>query len=908
MDRVEKANALKNEGRYAEALRQLDAIEASTAAIAVQILKAELLELVGNHQNSRNVATKLLKSTRLTPSQRALCETVIARIRLENGEVDDALQGFQRAMSLTTTASDLKQLCWIQGKLLGILADLSGPEAATPLISDLRRNITKLGDAHTTAQAHLFVAEMEGRQGHLEAAKRHVLLGKDLLRDSPNSWLSAFAENVLLAVSLLECGVDEARGHSALALALSEDSGAASALRSSAANTGNMLLLCGEFDRAFDYFERALSVLPSYGERNNGIVEALAQVRLAQNQLSECEDLLSRIDSTIRNEKNRTLYSHRHAELTRARLRAKQGRLPEALSSAEYALELAQLTGDRLLRVGALLTKAEVLQRLQRPVDCLLTLHEVFAGSSEVSPETIGRYESVVAMGMKGEGRLRVAKAIRNTARNILEMTTNIPSALALEKYTEGLDSTSDLMPEESADFGADFQSGAQSVLHMISIAVMQASRPEVVACTLADALISAGCVDGVKILETRQGTAAHVLRENGSLDSAADERTFTIADTPARRIDLIAATRPGFLFDATLNLIAPLVNGIRELHSASLERERRAALWPIEELSTGDRDAIISGHMRELMTFAQRVARTNVNVLITGESGTGKEILAHAIHDFSDRAQKPFVPFNCAAVPRDLLESQLFGHRRGAFTGAERDQLGLIRAAADGTLFLDEVGEMSLDLQPKLLRFLESGEIAPLGEPSPFTVNVRVIAATNANLDDAVRDGRFREDLFYRLNVVRLAIKPLRERRDEIPGMVTHFVAAAARDYQKGQLQVSEDTMERLLLFRWPGNVRQLQNEIRRMVALAEPNATLEPAAISPAIIGALPDLRHTGMNGREIAVPLHDKLLPTISRIEAEMIRAALREHKGKLDPAARALGISRKGLYLKRQRLGL
>jgi DNA-binding NtrC family response regulator len=317
---------------------------------------------------------------------------------------------------------------------------------------------------------------------------------------------------------------------------------------------------------------------------------------------------------------------------------------------------------------------------------------------------------------------------------------------------------------------------------------------------------------------------------------------------------------------------------------------------------------------MRDIMVSAQRVARTSINVLITGESGTGKEIVARAIHDFSDRAQKPFVPFNCAAIPRDLLESQLFGHRRGAFTGADRDQLGLIRSAADGTIFLDEVAELSLDLQPKLLRFLESGEIAPLGEPSPFTVKVRVIAATNTNLEDAVRAGRFREDLFYRLNVVRLSLKPLRERRDEIPGMIATFVAEAARESNKGYLEVAEETLERLLLFRWPGNVRQLQNEIRRMVAMAEPNSTLGPDSISLEILAALPRL-HKGegasaasLNGCEIAVPLRDKLMPTLNRIEYEMIKAALREHHGRLEPAAKSLGISRKGLYLKRHRLGL
>jgi transcriptional regulator with PAS, ATPase and Fis domain len=310
---------------------------------------------------------------------------------------------------------------------------------------------------------------------------------------------------------------------------------------------------------------------------------------------------------------------------------------------------------------------------------------------------------------------------------------------------------------------------------------------------------------------------------------------------------------------------------------------------------------------MQKLMSLAQRVARTNVSVLITGESGTGKEILARAIHRYSPRADKPFVPFNCTAIPRELLESQLFGHRRGAFTGADRDSPGLIRNAKDGTLFLDEIGEMSLDLQPKLLRFLESGEISPLGEPTPFTVDVRIVAATNSNVEQLVHEGRFREDLFYRLNVVRLTIPPLRERRDEIPALVHHFVARAAAEFSKGRVRLAEETMEYLLLYPWPGNVRQLQNELRRMTALAETDALLTPAALAP-------DIRKTGKiaplaaAGPELTVPLNNKLMPTLARIEVEMIKVALRTHHGRVEAAAKALGISRKGLYLKRQRLGL
>src|SRR5262249_43674274 len=180
----------------------------------------------------------------------------------------------------------------------------------------------------------------------------------------------------------------------------------------------------------------------------------------------------------------------------------------------------------------------------------------------------------------------------------------------------------------------------------------------------------------------------------------------------------------------ATLNATTLLLHTVGDLERARLEREERLTLWPIDDIPIDGEQAIVMGKMRELMMFAQRVARTTVSVLITGESGTGKEIPARAIHGYSPRNGKPFVPFNCTAVPKELLESQLFGYRRGAFTGADRDNPGLIRAAKDGTLFLDEIGELGLDLQPKLLRFLESGEIAPLGETGPAPAHVRILPA----------------------------------------------------------------------------------------------------------------------------------------------------------------------------------
>jgi len=386
-----------------------------------------------------------------------------------------------------------------------------------------------------------------------------------------------------------------------------------------------------------------------------------------------------------------------------------------------------------------------------------------------------------------------------------------------------------------------------------------------------------------------------------GVCDDRSECQTIVVSDGAELRF----RPRSDVESHATLAAVRVLVSRVRELERAQTEHEERQTLWPIEELPAEDENAVVLGKMRELMILARKVARINVAVLITGESGTGKEVLARAIHRASPRADKPFVPLNCTAVPRELLESQLFGHRRGAFTGAERDSLGMIRTARDGTLFLDEIGELGLDLQPKLLRFLESGEIAPLGEPSPLRVNVRVVAATNANLEALVEAGRFREDLFYRLNVIRVSIPPLRERRDEIPALVHHLVAKAAAEFGKGRVRVADAAMEHLTLYAWPGNVRELQNELRRIVALADPDAVLRPEVLSPHVLNTAPAAHRT--NGHGPALPLQQTLNATIEQIEREMIQSALRTH-GRVEAAARALGISRKGLYLKRQRLGL
>jgi len=335
-----------------------------------------------------------------------------------------------------------------------------------------------------------------------------------------------------------------------------------------------------------------------------------------------------------------------------------------------------------------------------------------------------------------------------------------------------------------------------------------------------------------------------------------------------------------------------------------------RAALWPSPQIDLELGLVCSSEPMLDLIKTIRRVAASTVTVLLTGETGVGKELFARALHLASPRSERVFLPFNCGTVPRDLIDSQLFGHRRGSFTGAHADAIGVIRSAAGGTLFLDEIGEMAIETQPKLLRFLEAGEILPLGETKPQTVDVRIVAATNANLDQMVADGRFREDLYYRLNVIRINIPPLRERREEIPALVEHFLDKFGRELQKPMMRIADETLEYLVLYRWPGNVRQLANELRRMAALSEPGAVLMPAHLSDDIVAS----RKTVPVGQaprgfsEVVTRIDQPLSAAVEHIERAAIQRALAMTDGNLVEAARMLGLSRKGLYLKRHRLKL
>jgi DNA-binding NtrC family response regulator len=307
---------------------------------------------------------------------------------------------------------------------------------------------------------------------------------------------------------------------------------------------------------------------------------------------------------------------------------------------------------------------------------------------------------------------------------------------------------------------------------------------------------------------------------------------------------------------------------------------------------------------MARVVEQIQRLQGNELPVLITGESGTGKELVARAIHSGSHRSAATLLPYNCTTTGRDLADSQLFGHRRGSFTGAVSDQPGLVRTAAGGTLFLDEIGDLPLDVQPKLLRFLEQQEIMPVGDTKPQRVDVRVIAATNADLEQRVAEGKFREDLYYRLSVIRIHVPPLRDRREEIPHLSTYFLREAVERLGKPDVHLSSEVLDVFSEYWWPGNVRQLKNEIQRAVALSVPGGTIEPVHLSPAVVATrLPPTQGGGRTARPST-----NLAGAIEQVERDMIRAALDRATGNISEAARMLGLTRRGLYLKLKRLGL
>jgi DNA-binding NtrC family response regulator len=392
--------------------------------------------------------------------------------------------------------------------------------------------------------------------------------------------------------------------------------------------------------------------------------------------------------------------------------------------------------------------------------------------------------------------------------------------------------------------------------------------------------------MDGLELLDRSRaqipGLPVVLMTAYGSVSSAVEAMKRGAADyltKPFERDELL-------LVLAKVLRHRRLEDEVAALHGALRDRYRLGGL-------IGSAPA-----MQEIFNLVERIAHTDVPVLIRGESGTGKELVAGAIHEASRRSSGPFVAMNCAAVPETLLESEFFGHERGAFTGAVRARPGRFRQAHGGTIFLDEIGAMRVDLQAKLLRVLQDHQIQPLGSTGSMKVDVRILAATGENLEEAIREKRFREDLFYRLNVVPIDLPPLRERLEDIPLLVDCFLSKSAKKFEREPVGVSSELMDRLQAHPWPGNVRELENCVERMVLLARSDR-LTPADLPP-------NIRRGTEPGEEVDNSFQ---LPAagvrLQELERHLIVQALERTRGALGPAARLLGISYKTLQYRVQK---
>jgi two-component system nitrogen regulation response regulator GlnG len=406
--------------------------------------------------------------------------------------------------------------------------------------------------------------------------------------------------------------------------------------------------------------------------------------------------------------------------------------------------------------------------------------------------------------------------------------------------------------------------------------------------------------LDGLTVLERLRASRADapvvVMTAHGSMDTAIKAMQRGAYDYLTKPFDL----------DEVLLLTE------RALAAARLSQEvarLRSGLREVREFS-----ALIGRHprMQEVYKTIGRIAGTDVTVLLRGESGTGKELVARAIHHYSRRSGRPFVAVSCAAIPGPLLESEMFGHERGAFTDARERRLGKFELAHGGTLYLDEIGDMPVDLQTKLLRALQERTIERVGGHEPIAVDVRVLAATNRDLEALMKEGRFREDLYYRLNVVTIHLPPLRERRRDIPLLVEHFLAKHAEEL--GERGVAPEALDRLVAYDWPGNVRELENVIQRAMVMAAggvilpehlPIGPVSPAAAAVAMDASLEEVIERrlmecvrGLRERR-AANLYDLV---VGLVEKPLLRAVLRETGGNQVRAAQILGINRNTLRKK------
>jgi hydrogenase-4 transcriptional activator len=811
------------------------------------------------------------------------------------------------------------------------------------------------GDRRHLAQVHSVSGVMFAQQGRYDDATA-------ALRNAERLATALGAEDVLAltcmnqaAVAQLRRRYDQAIALAERAVALHDHIGQPHRLAEALATLGQVYVKLGRLDPAEEALQRALTITPATRapEITGAVYDTLAQIALMRGDYERAADALTRAaDAYGAYGRQTSKWYEWSVRVIRARLSARQGRADEALALADAiiaaegappaerldaeliaaeALLLAGRTADAATRIAAaegridprvtpgawgefLRLRGQLHAREDRPNEAY---HDI-AQSASVFDLVGERYQAAVSQ--FALGRLAQAAGARSIAeRHFVEardVFRALGSARDLEETERALGEP--ITAGSGIYLGSPADADDALVQRLVNASVAHELAMAVREAVLADAAVVAVTPPGgdLRIVAYAGGDAGSARRVVGlGLEGGAYGAVPVVVrplgtDGDGPRLLMVASARPWS--DMALRRLRMMAAVAHQGFDLCAARERPGGApaavseRPLEPLLAGFICA--SPSMQRVVDQVQRLQGNDLTVLITGESGTGKELIARAIHAGSLRSAATFLPYNCTTTTRELADSQLFGHRRGAFTGAVNDQPGLIRAAAGGTLFLDEVGDLPIDVQPKLLRFLEQSEILPVGDTKPQSVDVRVLAATNADLEQRVAEGKFREDLYYRLSVIRIHIPPLRQRRDEIPHLATFFLRDSADRLGKPDVQLSAEVLSLFASYWWPGNVRQLRNEVQRAVALAAPGTTVVPDQLSPDLTAEAPPTDGGTGQGSGPKLRPGQSLAALVDEVERGLIEETLAKASGNIAESARVLGLTRRGLYLKLKRLGI
>lgn len=881
------------------------------------------------------------------------------RVAFARGEQSRAIALHNRALKQAEIAHDSRAIGLAHYYLGQCYRQVGDMAIVREHIAEAAAALHAAGDRRHLSLVHSLSGVMlaqTGRYDEANAAMRQAERMASLLQ----------ADDVLATVYGNQANVAliRHRYEQALALAdravnLHEGLGQSPGLAVSLATLGQICVRVGNLDRADKVLHRALDVRSAmqFHETTGAVYDTLAQMSLMRGDYENAAEYLRRAAEAYgAYGRNTSRWYEWSLRVISARLATRRGKPDEALAiadeiakstnappaetiEAELIAAEALLSADRVEEAEHRLTQVESrldprttpgawgeFLRLRgdlraRQARTTEAYHDIAQSSSVF--ELVGeRYQAAVSQ--LALARLAGKAGAKSTADRHYQYAAQVFQALGatrdLEQVRQAMSAAQ--VPGTGEYVGSPADADDALVRRLVDAAVL----PDLLARELAATLLEAVTADATAVFAELPGGDVRVIAHSGTdvegartvarlaIQGAAYGAGVLILEPIGREPDgarhaVIATPRPlGHPQLRRVRMMAAVARqgfdlcGVRDRSTVAVDASTER---PLEPLLPGFLCA--SAAMTRVVDQIQRLQGNDLTVLITGESGTGKELIARAIHVGSSRNAATFLPYNCTTTTRDLADSQLFGHRRGSFTGAVSDQPGLIRSAAGGTLFLDEVGDLPLDVQPKLLRFLEQGEIMPVGETRPQPVDVRVLAATNADLEQRVAEGKFREDLYYRLSVIRIHVPPLRQRREEVPHLATFFLREASDRLGKPDLQLSPDVLDLFAQYWWPGNVRQLRNEIQRAVAMAPAGGTIGPEHLSADLTATSSSGPSSGSHAK-ISLRGGQTLASVVDDIERDLIREMMTRHRGNISETARALGLTRRGLYLKLRRLGL